>query len=101
LHSLYHFNQDFMAKNRNRQRYAPTPPTPFEQARDELLQHIMRCGVIDAATEHQAEWFDDTMAYLAERFPELKAPEVAELRTLGQRFCEPPKARATAESSAA
>jgi hypothetical protein len=90
-----------MAKNRNRQRYAPAQPTPFEQARDELLQHIMRCGVIDAATEHQTEWFDDTMAYIAERFPELKEPQLGELRTLGQRFCEPPKARATAESSAA
>ncbi len=94
-------NPDFMAKNRNRQRHAPTPPTPFEQARDELLQHIMRCGVIDAATEHQTEWFDDTMAYIAERFPELKDNELGDLRTMGERFCEPPKARAAAESSAA
>lgn len=90
-----------MAKNRNRQRYAPTQPTPFEQARDELLQHIMRCGVIESADEHQAEWFDDTMAYIGDRFPELKEPEIAELRVLGQRFCAPPKARAAAESSAA
>lgn len=90
-----------MAKNRNRQRYAPAQPTPFEQARDELLQHIMRCGVIDAATEHQTEWFNDTMAYIGDRFPELKEPELGELRTLGERFCEPPKLRTAAESSAA
>lgn len=94
-------NPDFMAKNRNRQRHTPAQPTPFEQARDELFQHIMRCGVIDAATEHQAEWFDDTMAYIGERFPELGTRELTDLRTLGQRFCEPPKARAAAESSAA
>lgn len=90
-----------MAKNRNRQRYAPAEPTPFEQARDELFQHIMRCGVIDAASEHQTEWFDDTMGYLSERFPELADTELRDLRTLGQRFCEPPKARTTAETSAA
>ena len=90
-----------MAKNRNRQRHAPAQPTPFEQARDELLQHIMRCGVIDAAAEHQTEWFDDTMSYIGERFPELNKNELGDLRTMGERFCEPPKARATAESSAA
>ena len=55
-------------KNRNR---TPAAPTPFELARDELFQHIIRCGVIGAAPEHQAEWFADTMEYLRDRYPEL------------------------------
>ena len=27
----------------------------FDQARDELFSHILRCGVIDALPEHQKE----------------------------------------------
>ena len=80
-------------KNRRREVSAPTP---FEQARDELFQHIIRCGVLQAATEHQVEWFDDTMGYLEDRYPELSPEELNQLRTLGLRFCEPPKSR-TAE----
>ena len=82
-----------MTKNKNR-RNGTVTSTPFEQARDELLQHIIRCGVLEAATEHQIEWFDDTMGYLAERYPELSESQLAELRTLGLRFCQPPKAKA-------
>ena len=48
-------------------RRPPNTPGPFEQARDELYSHILRCGVLEAAPEHQKEWFDDTMDYLAER----------------------------------
>jgi hypothetical protein len=29
------------------------------------------------------------MVYLQDRYPELKAPEFAELRTLGERFAQP------------
>ena len=67
--------------------------SPFDEARDELFQHIMRCGVIGAAPEHQQEWFDATMAYFAERYPELSKLHVAQLRTLGERFAQPPKAK--------
>jgi hypothetical protein len=80
-----------MANQRNRQRKAPESATVLEQARDELFQHIMRCGVIGSAPEHQGEWFNDTMAYLADRYHELSTEEIAELRTLGERFCQPPK----------
>lgn len=85
-----------MTKSRNRRREIPTP-SPFEQARDELFQHIIRCGVLQAASEHQAEWFDDTMAYLEDRYPELSQDELTQLKTLGQRFCAPPKARTANE----
>lgn len=69
-------------------------PTTFEQARDEMFSHILRCGVLEAADEHRKEWFDDTMAYLAERYEELKDAELNDLRTLGERYCRPVAPRA-------
>ena len=83
-----------MAKQRRRPpQKAPVMPTPFEEARDELFQHIMKCGVVEAAPEDQASWFNDTMQYMADRYPELSPNEVAELRKLGERFAQPPKKR--------
>ena len=67
--------------------------TPFEEARDELFQQIMRCGVIGSAPEDQTDWFDNTMDYLTERYHELAQSEVQQLRVLGERFAQPPKAR--------
>jgi hypothetical protein len=74
----------------------PTIPSPFEEARDELFQQIMNCGVIGADSEHQKEWFDETLKYFVERYPELADSERSDLRTLGERFAQPPKARASA-----
>ena len=79
-----------MAKQRNRHKETISS-TPFEQARDELFQHIIRCGVLQAAPEHQTEWFDDTMGYIEDRYPELQDSQIGELKTLGLRFCQPPK----------
>lgn len=79
---------------------APAVPNPFEEARDELFQHIMRCGVIGAAPEHIEEWFSETFTYLEGRYPELSKAQLTELRTLGTRFAQPPKARATASDAA-
>ncbi len=84
---------------KNRQRRVVTPPTPFEQARDELFQQIMRCEVIGAAPDHQAEWFTETMAYFSDRYPELKPADVNDLRQLGERFVQPPKAAAVTEEA--
>lgn len=67
-------------------------PTPFEEARDEMFQHIMQCGVIGCAPEDQAAWFDDTMRYLADRFSELTERELNQIRVLAERFVQPPKA---------
>jgi len=77
-----------MAKKRTEQRKMSTP-TPFEQARDELFSHILRCGVLEAGAEHQKEWFDDTMLYLADRYDGLDEPQLTELRVLGERYCRP------------
>ncbi|HYR31972.1 MAG TPA: hypothetical protein VEO93_08635, partial [Gemmatimonadales bacterium] len=81
-----------MTKKRSEPRKMSTP-TPFEQARDELFSHILRCGVLEATPEHQKEWFDDTMLYLAERYDALDEPQLAELRVLGERYCRPVVAR--------
>ena len=67
--------------------------TPFEEARDELFQQIMRCGVIGSAPEDQKDWFDNTLDYLTERYHELAPSELQQLRVLGERFAQPPKAR--------
>jgi hypothetical protein len=83
-----------MAKKRSEPRKTSTPTT-FEQARDELFSHILRCGVLEAAPEHQKEWFDDTMLYLGDRYEALSDEEIAELRTLGERYCRPVVPRST------
>ena len=84
-----------MAKPKSK-RSAPAESTVFDQARDELFQHIMTCGVVGADEAHQTEWFDDTMKYFEERYPELGELHLKELRKLGERFAQPPKARASA-----
>lgn len=61
----------------------------FAQARDELFSNILRCGVIDALPEHQKDWFDDTMLYLADRYEDLTEDERSQLRVLGERFSKP------------
>jgi hypothetical protein len=88
-----------MAK-KNRQRTTAVA-TPFEEARDELFQHIMRCGVVGSDPDDQAAWFSDTLQYMTERFPELSEGQMAELRQLGERFAQPPKKKADDAASAA
>lgn len=84
-----------MSKQRNRYaRNAAPVATPFEEARDEMFQHIMKCGVIGATLDDQKEWFDGTMSYLAERYHELSPKQVSELRVLGERFSQPAKVKA-------
>lgn len=61
----------------------------IDQARDDLMSHIHRCGVLKAAPEHQIAWLDETMEYLAECYPALTAGELAELKQIGVRFCQP------------
>jgi hypothetical protein len=75
-------------------------PTAFDQARDEMFSHILRCGVIEALPEHQKDWFDDTMQYLGERYDELDEEQMAQLRTLGERFARPVHRTAPVEPAA-
>lgn len=83
-----------MNNTKNRFRKEPVrSATPFEEARDELFQQIMRCGVVGAAPDDQKDWFDNTMEYLTERYHELAPGQMDELRVLGERFAQPPKER--------
>jgi hypothetical protein len=85
---------ELMNTQKNRFRKEPVrQATPFEEARDELFQQVMRCGVVGSAPEDQKDWFDNTMGYLTERYHELEPSELEELRVLGERFAQPPKVR--------
>ncbi len=84
-----------MSKNKTRRTTATSSsPSTFDQARDEMFSHILRCGVIEAMPEHQKEWFDDTMQYLTDRYDDLSDEQLAQLRTLGERYCQPVQRRA-------
>jgi hypothetical protein len=89
-----------MSRSRSRRRPAPAAPSALDLARDELFQHIIRCDVIGADPVHQADWFNETMAYMADRWHELSPKELTELRTLGERFAKPARAAAPTESAA-
>jgi len=82
-----------MAKKNIRLTKTPITPSAFEEARDELFQHIMRCGVVGADHEDQVAWFSETMPYFIERYHELGEDQVEQLRTLGERFAQPPKTK--------
>lgn len=88
-----------MSKKKTRRETAAA--TTFDQARDELFSHILRCQVLEALPEHQKEWFDDTMQYIGERYDDLAEEQVTQLRQLGERFCQPVVARNSAQVAAA
>jgi hypothetical protein len=78
-----------MSKAKSSKPKAAAPSRLFDQARDELFSHILRCGVLEAAQNDQKEWFDDTMEYLGERYEGLSPRDLADLRQLGERYCQP------------
>lgn len=61
----------------------------MDGARDELFSHINRCGVLQASAEDQRQWMDETVDYLAERYPDLSDADLQELHGIGIRFCGP------------
>lgn len=61
----------------------------MDRARDELFSHINRCGVLQASDEDQKTWMDETIDYLAERYPDLGDLELDQLHSVGMRFCQP------------
>lgn len=78
-----------MAKQKKPFSKNTSAPSITDQARDELFSHILRCGVVEAEPEQQKEWIDDTMQYLAERYPDLDEEQLNQVRVLGERFCRP------------
>jgi len=59
------------------------------RARDELFSHINRCGVLQAEGNDQQHWMEETIDYLAERFPDLSDQDLQDLFSVGIRFCQP------------
>lgn len=59
------------------------------RARDELFSHINRCGVLQAEADDQRHWMDETIDYLAERYPDLADGDLQDLYSVGIRFCQP------------
>ena len=59
------------------------------RARDELFSHINRCGVLQAEADDQRHWMDETIDYLAERYPDLTDGDLQDLSAVGLRFCQP------------
>lgn len=89
-HFASYYPED-MTKTKQRPRRDTALPTPYEEARDEMFQHIMQCGVIGAHPDDQKEWFDSTMEYMTGRYPELSEGQLRDLRALGERFAQPLK----------
>ncbi len=63
--------------------------TDLDKARDELMSHIVRCEVLEAVMEHRLEWLDDTMEYMADRWPSLSPLQLAQLKTIGREYLRP------------
>lgn len=63
--------------------------TVLDRARDELFSHIHRCGVLEASEDQKAEWMQETIEFMGERYPALTRKQLDELRDMGIRFCSP------------
>ena len=61
----------------------------INRARDELFSHINRCGVLQAEENDQQHWMEETIDYLAERYPDLSDADLQDLFSVGIRFCQP------------
>lgn len=73
--------------------------TDLDKARDELMSHVVRCEVLDAAMEHRLEWLDDTMDYLADRWPTLGDLQIAQLEMMGRQYLRPVIAHGAAHTA--
>jgi len=63
--------------------------TIMTKARDELMSHTIRCDVLDAHPEDRKEWLQDTMDYMAGRYPQLTDLQLTRLEMIGKQFIEP------------
>lgn len=86
-------------KKRDRRERPERQESVADRARNELFSAIRQCGVIDAAEDEQIEWMDDTIRFLAERYPELTPSELEQLKLTGLRFCQPVIPHGTQTSS--
>jgi hypothetical protein len=61
----------------------------LDQARDELMSHVMRCNVLQSHMDDRMEWLDETLKYMGERYPSLNEIELAKLGMIGRQFVQP------------
>jgi hypothetical protein len=72
-----------------RKKEGKTTASLFDRARNELFGQIRHCGVLQATQDQRDAWFDETIQYLAKRYPGVSEEQLALLKELGQRYCEP------------
>ena len=53
------------------------------------MSHVIRCEVLEARREDRLEWLDDTIDYMADRYPQLSDLELAKLELIGRQFLKP------------
>lgn len=53
------------------------------------MSHVVRCDVLEASMEHRMEWLEDTLAFMAERYPQLSDLHMAQLEMMGRQFVKP------------
>lgn len=61
----------------------------LDRARDELMSHVVRCDVLEASMEDRTAWLEETMDYMADRYPDLSEMQLAQLEMIGKQFIKP------------
>lgn len=64
-------------------------PTLIEKARNELMSHVIRCDVLEAHPDDRTEWMDETIDYMAGRYPQLNDIQLTRLEMIGRQFVKP------------
>ena len=59
------------------------------KARDELMSHTVRCAVLDAEQADRVEWLEETIEYIAGRYPGLSDLELTQLEAIGRQYIKP------------
>jgi hypothetical protein len=53
------------------------------------MSHVIRCDVLEARHADRFEWLDDTMDYMADRYPQLSELQLTQLELIGRQFLRP------------
>ena len=61
----------------------------IDNARDELMSHIVRCQVLQAELDERMTWLDETMDYIADRYNHLSDMELAKVEIMGRQYLKP------------
>lgn len=64
-------------------------PDLMTKARDELMSHTVRCQVLEAEQADRVEWLEDTIEYIAGRYPGLTDIQLAQLELMGRQYIKP------------